>query len=805
MRDRIEQAFERWGHFAYRRAGWVLAMVLGLTAALASQLPNLAFDTSTEGFVHEDDPVRVTYDEFRAQFGSDTLILIAVRPPEVFDLGFLEKLRAFHQELEAEVPMLVEVTSLVNARQTRGDGDVLIVGDLMEDWPTGERDVADLKQRVMSNPLYRDQLVSSSGELTTVLLETVVYSEAEASSELSGFEDTDPSSDADPTFLTGDENRAIVSAVYDVADRHRSTDFEVYISGSPVMMADLQTEMTRDMAMFTGLAMLAIAVLLGVAFRRTAAVVLPLVAVVISVILTLSVMAIAGIAIKLPTQILPSFLLAVGVGAAVHILAIFYQARSRGDDKEHAIAFALGHSGLAVVMTSLTTAGGLLSFSAAVLAPIAEFGVMAPVGVMASLLVTIALLPAMIAIYPMRPERRLEGETPKLSQRLVVAAGQFATHHARAMIAAWGVVIAVSVGFATQVELSHAPFEWFPEGHRTRDAADVLNDEMNGSLFLEFLIRTGRENGVQDPELLERFEAIQTNVVEIRTDEMFVGKSVSISDVVKEIHQALNENRPSYYTVPDDPRLIAQELLLFENSGSDDLEDLVDPQFSTARITMKLPFLDAVKFGPFFDLVREEVEAQVGDRAEIVITGLGVLAGETVGAVTRSLARSYVIAFAIISPLLVLVIGNLRLGLAAIIPNLAPIVLALGVMGWLGLPLDTFTLMIGSIALGLAVDDTIHFMHNFRRYFSRCGDVERAVTQTLTTTGQAILFTTLMLSSGFFVYFFATMVVLHNFGLLTAMTIIVAFLADVLFAPALMVLMASPQPTAATISMEAAR
>ncbi|MBW2268383.1 MAG: MMPL family transporter [Deltaproteobacteria bacterium] len=805
MRDRIERAFERWGHFAYRRAGWVLTAVLGLTLALATQLPNLGFDGSTEAFFHEDDPIRVTYDGFRRQFGSDTLILIAVRPSEIFELGFLEKLRAFHEDLEAEVPMLVEVTSLVNARETRGEGDQLIVGDLMEDWPTSDADVADLERRVMANPLYRDQLVSANGALTTVLLETVVYSDTAGEFDLGGFNDAEPGDPDSGTFLTGDDTGTIVTAVYEVMERHRGPDFELYASGAPVMMADLQGEMQQDMVLFTGLALLAITVLLAAAFRRSAAVILPLVCVVASMTITMSVMTLLGIAIKPPTQILPSFLLAVGVGASVHIMAIFYQARARGEDKEHAIAHALGHSGLAVAMTSLTTAAGLLSFTAAELLPIAEFGVMAPAGVMASLLVTLAMLPAMIALYPMREERRLEGDAPKLSQRIMVATGAFATRNARAVVAAWAVLLVVALGFASQVRLSHAPFTWFPKGHPTRDAADVLNDEMNGSLFLEFLIRTDRENGIQDPELLKRLEAIQANVAEIRSADMFVGKTISVSDVVQEIHQALNENDPDYYAVPDDPRLVAQELLLFENSGSDDLEDLVDPQFSTARLTMKFPFLDAVQFGPFFELLGEEVEAQVGDRAEITTTGLGMLAGAAIGAVVKTLVRSYLIAFAIISPLLVLLIGNFRFGLAAIVPNLAPIILTVGVMGAFGLPLDAFTLMIGSIALGLAVDDTIHFMHNFRRYFSQSGDVESAVRQTLTTTGQALLLTTLVLSSGFFVYFFATLVVLHNFGLLTAMTILVALLADVLLAPALMVLLSRPQLDTATTSMETAR
>ena len=576
----------------------------------------------------------------------------------------------------------------------------------------------------------------------------------------------------------------------------------MYVSGSPVMMADLEREMTRDMGRFTLLAVGLIVVLLGFAFRRTAGVVLPLFAVIVSVVQTMSLMALLGIDITSPTQILPSFLLAVGVGGAVHIMAIFYQARRRGGSKGDAIAYALGHSGLAVLMTSLTTAGGLLSFTAAAIAPVADFGVMAPAGVMLSLLTTLAMLPAMIALFPMRDEEKGGSAMPTVSQRMVVAAGRFATRHAVPMIAVWTIVLAVSLGFASQVRFSHAPFEWFPEGHPTRKAADVLNDEMSSSMFVELLVDTGRENRVQDPELLRSFERIEAALRDLRSGEMFVGKTLSVADVVQETHQALNENRPEFYAIPDDPALVAQELLLFENSGSDDLEDLVDSQFRVARFTVKMPFLDAVQFEPFFDMVGAEVQKQLDGRAEFTMTGLGVVAGETISAGMRTLASSYMIAFAIISPLLILLIGNLRLGMAAIVPNLTPIVFILGVMGALGLPIDSVTLMIGSIALGLAVDDTIHFMHNFRRYFARSGDVEQAVVETLSSTGQALLLTTLVLSTGFFVYFFSTIMVLHNFGLLTAITIVVALLADVLLAPALMTLVAPPKFASAGTSME---
>jgi hypothetical protein len=804
MRERIEHALECWGKFAYRRAGWVLAVSILVVAALATQLPKIAFDTSTEGFFTKDDPIRIAYDAFRERFGSDTLTLIAVRPPDVFDLGFLEKLRAFHEALEDEVPLVVEVTSLINARETRGEADELIVGELLEDWPTSEADLAQLKQRVMANPLYVDQLVSRNAGVTTVVIESEVYSRLGTDEGFDDFDDEPDGTEEEPAFLTGEEIESIVTTIFDVAARHRAPDFELYVTGTLVMTHEMQREMRSDMARFTGLALAMIAFFLGVLFRRVAGVVLPIVTVLLSVLATASVMVIAGIPLTLTTQILPSFLLAVGVGGSVHILAIFYQARRRGESKEDSIAFAMGHSGLAVAMTSFTTAGGLVSFAAADLQPIAHFGYIAPAGIMVALLLTLGLLPALIAFFPMRSEQAIDPSRSAFTQRLVVRVGAVATRHAWATVAVWGALLCVALLGMTFLRLSHAPFAWFPEDHPTRIASDLVNDEMNGALFIEFLVDSGRENGVHDPDLLLRLDDIHERASNTRVHDMYVGKTLSVVDVVKEIHQALNENQSAYHAVPGDPQLVAQELLLFENSGSDDLENVVDPSFQVARVTMKLPFLDAVNFPPLYDILRAEVTAALGDRAEFTLTGLGVLAGETIVAVMHSMLRSYAIALAVICPLLVLLIGNLRLGLVAVIPNLAPIILVLGLMGWTGVPLDMLTMLIGSIAIGLAVDDTIHFMHNFRRYYAQSGNVDTAVRETLSTTGQALLFTSLVLSSGFFLYWFATLLILHNFGLLTAFTIIAAFLADILLAPALMVLVTRSAATSTVpVSMEA--
>jgi predicted RND superfamily exporter protein len=800
VRKRIDRALAAWGHFAYRHAWPVIACVLLVVAALGSQLPRLEFDTSTESFLHEDDPLRITYDEFREQFGRDDQVVIAIETADVFDAAFLDKLRALHEDVEDEVPSLEEVTSLINARNTRGEGDRLIVGELLEERPETPEALAEVERLARANPAYRDLLISENARYATVLIRTSAYSSlGEGGDELAGFDDfaTDGTDEpAERPFLTGAENTAVVKALEAIVARYDADDFRIYLSGTPTMVEAMQRAMLRDMLRFTGLAVLTIVIFLALLFRRAAGVVLPMLTVILSLTGTLSIMAMAETPITLPTQILPSFLLAVGVGYSVHVLAIFYQHRRKGKGKQESIAFALGHSGLAILMTSLTTAGGLASFAAAELGPIADFGVFGPTGVLMALVFTMVLLPALTAVVPMGAKRAKKSSGP-FSQRLLVRTGEFANNHAPSIAFATAGLLAIALLGAFQLRFSHDPLKWFPEDDYVRISNDKINEELKGAVFMEALVDTGEENGVQQPDLLARMDELRRYASALQFGDIVVGKTVSLVDVVKETNRALNENRDEFYTIPEDPQLVAQELLLFENSGSDDLEDLVDARFSMARMTFKVSMADGIQYQGFIAHMQKKFSEILGEDVELTLTGLMVIIGGTINAVIRSMAKTYIIALSIITPLLVILIGRLRLGLVAMIPNLTPIIFTLGLMGWVGIPLDAFTLLVGSIAIGLAVDDTIHFMHHFGRYFEASGDVGVGIRETLQSTGQALLYTTLVLSAGFFIYMFASMSNLFYFGFLTGLTIIMAFLADVILAPALITLVARPEGTTA--------
>ncbi|MCK5273797.1 MAG: MMPL family transporter, partial [Alphaproteobacteria bacterium] len=617
IRDRIERRFEHLAAFLCRRRWWVVIAAFAVAAGLASGMAKLTIDTSNEGFLHPDDPILVQYDAFKDMFGREDMILVAIEPREIFTQETLRRIKALHEDLADNVPHLNDITSLANARNTYGDGDRLVVDDLMAQWPETPEDMAALKARVMANPLYRDRLISRDARLTTLVVELDAFSGAGAGIDvLSGFDEAASPAGKRPP-LTDEENGQAVETVRTIIEKYDAEGFRLYMAGTPTVTEALKRAMQADMKLFMGLALLAIGLCLLAMFRRFAGVFLPLLVVVLSFVSTMGAMGYSGTPIKLPTIILPSFLLAVGVGNSVHVFAIFFQRRRVGDDKEQAISFALGHSGLAIVMTSLTTAGGLGSFSAAELAPIAQFGIWAPVGVMIALVLTVVLLPALIAVFPMGAAPAAQEPRSQATQRLLVRTGSFATDHAAAIVLASAGLLAFALLGALQLRFSHYPIEWFPEGHFFRVSTERIDHKLKGSMFLEILVDSGRENGLHEPALLDRMDEMRRHTTRLQMRDVYVGKTVSLVDVVKEIHQALNENRPDFHAVPRDRTLVAQELLLFENSGSDDLEDVVDPQFRVGRFTMKVPFVDAIQYAAFLEAIDRDFREILGDGVEI--------------------------------------------------------------------------------------------------------------------------------------------------------------------------------------------
>ena len=791
--ERIDAQFKKFGYFIVRHKFVVLLFMLMMMALMIVSLPKLVVDTSTEGFLHKDDAARIDYDKFRDQFGRDEKIVIAIKTDDVFKRQNLEKLKRLHDELNENVPYLNDISSLINARNTQGDEDSLIVEDLFIKWPETEAELDAIKAVATVNPMYVDLLISEDGTFTVIVLESNTYTSLGQSDadDLEGFDEV--STDEPLAFISDVENSAMVAAAEKIANKYNSEGFKIYLAGSPSVTAFLKSSMMRDMALFNGLIILIIIIFLGLLFRRLSGVVTPILVVVLSVVATMGLMAFTATSVSTMTQIIPSFLLAVGVGGTVHILAIFYKDYDTHRDKTEAIAKTLEHSGFAIVMTSLTTAAGIASFSFSQIATVADLGMFGAIGVLIVLSLTLILLPAILAILPVRyKELKAHGEHHDKMDSILKSIALFSHKYAKSIVSGSLAFMLITVMFALQINYSHNPLKWFKADHPVRIATEVIDKELKGSVTLEVIVDTKKENGLYDYEILKKIEAVAEYAMTLETtvdgETVPVGKGISVVDVIKEVHKALNENRPDFYAIPNNADLISQEMLLFENSGTDDLEDFVDSQFSKARITIKIAWVDAYAYHEILEKMQKHIDANFDKSVEVTMTGLIPLLATTISKAIDSSGGSYLLAFVVIALMMMFILGSMPLGLISMIPNLFPVMIVLAIMVIFDIPLDMFTMLIGSIVIGLAVDDTVHFMHNFMRYYHQDPDTKGSITHALTGTGRAMLITSIVLSLGFFVYIFSSMNNLFAFGLLTGIAIIAALLADFFIAPALLAL-----------------
>lgn len=782
LKQTVAVSFGKIAGWAYRHCFLALALVIGINLILISQLPKLTVDMSNESFFRPTDPVLVGYNQFRDQFGKDEFVVIGIDHPDIFSFSFLSLLKKLHETLETNVPYLDEITSLANVRNTRGEGDDLIVEDFLEQWPQTDEELQSLRRRAEENTLYTNYILSEDQQTTAVIIKPLACNpESVALLKTEG--------SCQP--MTTPQNREMMAAIEEVLDEFNSSTFSTSLSGMPAVIDVLNTSLEKDFSKIIPATLLVLILFLGLMFRRLSGVIYPMLLNIFSLLSTLGLMAVMKIPMTNITTILPSFILVVSISDAVHILAIFYREFQRTGDKEQAIIEAMEHSGLAILMTTITTAGGLASFMAAKIAPIADLGIVTPIGVFLALLYTSLLLPALLSLFPVKHKAHQHRRQKGLDE-LFRTIAHFACTRQYQVISIFLILLMISVAGMTKLRFAHSALKWFPESSSIRQNTEYLDQKMRGTVSLDVVIDTGRPDGLYDPALIKSLEKISTRYSQYADEDIFVGKLLDLTTILKETNRALHNNDPEKYIIPENRHLIAQELFLFQLSGSDDLEELVDQQFSKTRMTMHLPYEDSSKFKHFIGTLKADLKRHLPE-SEITITGVNALFIEMLNNVMVTMSRSYFIALCLISFLMIGMLGRLRLGLLSMVPNVFPIVVVMGLMGWLGIPLDFGTILIGSIAIGIIVDDTIHFLHNYGRYYDQTSVPRAATFMTLQTAGRAMLTTSVVLIAGFLCNMLSSLTLTVHVGILIGATIFIALLTDFFLAPALLSLVYKPK------------
>ena len=789
----LDGFFEKFARVLYLHKLKSLLSIIAFTLIFAWHLPNLVIDTSTIGFLSEKHPDRVFYTRFLEQYGRDDVVLIAIESENIFSLNTLNKIREMQEKLKENVPHLSEIESIINARHTYGENDSLTVDELMKEWPETEEDLTRIKNLALSNSNYTNFLISEDAKFATLIVKLEKTLQSDTDYLLDDFAEIENiQTDEEYSFLSGAEETEALKAINKVIINFSDANTKISVSGSPVVLDAIKSTLMEDMPIFMGSAILIITFVLYILFRRISAVAIPISVVIFSMLSTFGLMAWANVPFTVATQILPSFLIAVAVGSSVHLLVIFYRHYDQNLQKLNAIAYAANHSGTPIVMTTFTTAIGFMSFIFAKVEPVADLGWVSACGIMFVLLYSITLVPIMISflnIKTLKPAETENKDGESFADKVLNSMADVSIKHPAQVLSFSFILIAVSLYGGTRVGVSYNPLNWFPEDSVVRINTEHLNEKLRGINTFEIVFDTGVENGVYNPEFLNGLESATAQILPLQVDNVFIGKVHSIANVIKEINQALNNNDPKFYTIPQNRDLVAQQFFLFENTGSEDLETIVDSQFRETRMTVKVPWENASKYVLLIPQIEQILNNTFPDSIKFRITGIGALYGAVLQEITASTLESYALALTVITILMVVFLGGLRVGLASMIPNISPILITVGIMGYSGITLNIFTMLVGSIAIGLAVDDTIHFMHNYKRYYFRYhGDSARAVRETLLSSGRAMAVTTLVLTTGFFVFMNSSMSNLFEFGLITGISIFMALLADFFLAPAIVIL-----------------
>jgi predicted RND superfamily exporter protein len=350
-------------------------------------------------------------------------------------------------------------------------------------------------------------------------------------------------------------------------------------------------------------------------------------------------------------------------------------------------------------------------------------------------------------------------------------------------------VVPFALALIPNLRFSQDSLSWFPDDNPVKQAVGVIEAKVTGSMPVEIIIDTGKEQGVLDPEFQKNLDQWLSSLRGKELNGIPIRSINSIVDLVKETNQAFNGNKRENYVVPDDQELIAQELLLVEMDQADDLYQYTDKKFQKAHVTLILPWKDAILFAEFQRQLSDSYRQSMGEKwPDMHLTGIIPIFSTLFAAIVQSAIQSYMISGIIITLMMMLLLRNVLDGLIAMIPNLIPIMVVIAFMTVADMPMDVLTVLIGSIAVGLCVDDTIHFMHGFKVAYQKQGNAAQAIEEVLMSTGKALMITSVVLFFGFLTFVLSDLSSMDNFGILTAMCIVLALLFDFFLGPALMMI-----------------
>jgi len=737
---------------------WIIAIGIPLLVlALASNLKHLEMDGSYRIWFGEKSKILTDYDDFRRTFGNDDAVIITLKDENgIFNKKALKSIDNITQKLW-RMKYIARVDSITNYQYVHAnpeEPDDVIVEDFVQDIDSAdEAYFQDRKEIATHDKLIVDGFISRDG--TTTMISARLTPKVNDES---------------------DKSLEIVKLVNEIlAPEIERTGYKYWINGGPPLNKAFVDIGTSDATTFTPLVLIAAMIMLFLLFRRVSGSLIPIGVVIMTFMTVLAVQVLLGYKLNNFTANLPVFVVAIGIADAVHIYIIWLMYKREGEENKEAVLHSVQKNMLPVFLTSLTTAIGFGTLTISKVIPVLTLGIATASGAVLAFLISLFWMPAVLLLL----KKDVKAEAiEKEANKKPLGYGAFILKNNKKIIAVTGLLFAVLAVGLFKVKVDSNTIRYFDKSVEIRKSTEFMMKNLTGPMAYEIVADSGKKDGIKSPEFMrvvERFyKDYQAKFPDVR-------HMASLMDTVKRFNKVLDGKDE----IPHNQNLIAQYLLLYSLSLPQGMEinDKMDINEQKLRITAQVNIVDTSKDLEMINYVQEWWSKTP---YSATVQGQTAMFAYMQSDVTDTLIYSLSLAIVLVSLVMLFIFKRVKLLWVFILPNILPVMLVVGLMGWLGINIDIGVAIAGAIIIGVAVDDTIHFLVKYFNARKRGLGLEDSFDEVLRYAGKAILFTTLILSVAFSLFAFSTFTPNQNFGIVTASALIIAFVVDLLLLPALL-------------------
>ncbi|PIE87597.1 MAG: hypothetical protein CSA01_00140 [Bacteroidetes bacterium] len=590
----------------------------------------------------------------------------------------------------------------------------------------------------------------------------------------------------DPVFQAGEPAVRILTS-----ERYQSDDYTLNPAGLPYTETEERDFFGPEMQKRIGIIFISMIVLLMLMVRSFKGVIAPVFTIFVAGASVFGFMGWLGIGFDQNMVMLPALLLiALSVAYSIHLINAFKRFLNQTGNRKEAAILAVEETGWPLMFTAITTIGSVVSFATVGIPTITWVGLTCGASVLANYLFVIVLLPIILSFGK---DKEIQPESVKNTGFLdafLLSLGNWVVSHKKSILIVYTLVVVALVPALFKVYVDMDVFEAM--GRKVPYINRVYNlthSKLGSYLSYNVSIDFKEEDAIKSPEVLKNLDVLVDSVSRFElTKKVKNNTSVfSVLDIIKEMNQTLNGDSIQYHKVPDTREEVAQMLLLYEMSGGTKSFNWIDEEYSMMRVQVPMYKFQAKEIPVELGAVRR-ISKNLFPGATTTIVGSAVQFTEIAFKIIAGELKSVILSLIIISILLILVFSSVKTGLIGLIPNLAPMLVIGAYLGYFGVPLNMMTMTVIPMMLGIAVDDTIHFINSIKYEFEKCGNYRQATLTAFAKVGRSLLMTTIVLSVSFATYILSPVKMVADIGLLASIGLLAALITDFLITPALMII-----------------